>query len=85
MSEPTESHGPQPLISPRYVPLVLVLVSACQILGAAFALPGPWSAERVFMVTSSLLNLLVGGVSAGVHRHPARRHSDSSADVGPVI
>jgi len=61
------------LVPSSWVPYILIAVSVLQFLGAEFALPGPWTPERMFFVASGMLNLLVGGALQGLRIHRRMR------------
>lgn len=65
---PPPSPTGTPIIPTRWVPYVLAASSLCTVLAAEFALPGPWTTERYFLVGALVLNTLVGGVSQGLRR-----------------
>jgi hypothetical protein len=65
---PTPSPTGTPVIPPAAVPYVIAAIAILQVFGAAFALPGPWTPERTFMVAQGILSVLVGGALPGLRR-----------------
>lgn len=66
--EPHPSPTGTPVVPPAAVPYILASIAILQVLGAAFALPGPWTPERTFMVAQGILSVLVGGALPGLRR-----------------
>jgi hypothetical protein len=57
-----------PVVPAKYVPHIIAAIAILQVVGAAFALPGPWTPERTFMVAQGILSVLVGGALPGLRR-----------------
>lgn len=65
---PAPSPTGTPVIPPAAVPYVLAAIAILQVFGAAYALPGPWTLDRTFMVAQGVLAVLVGGALPGLRR-----------------
>lgn len=65
---PVPSPTGKPIIPTRWIPYFIAGASICTVLGAEFALPGPWTPDRYFVVGALILNTLVGGISQGLRR-----------------
>lgn len=57
-----------PVIPPKAVPYVQALASVLNVVGAEFGLPGAWTPERIFMVSASVLSVLLGGALPGLRK-----------------
>lgn len=55
----------EPRIPPVLVPWLQILYPILGLLGAEFALPGPWTPERYFLLTYVIVGSLLGMSSAG--------------------
>lgn len=74
MPEPLLPVPPSPTGAPRLppalVPWLQLLYPVLGILGAEFALPGPWTPERYFFLTYAITGSLLGMASAGNRGRP---------------
>lgn len=66
--EPAPSPNGTPVVPPAAVPYVLAVIAVLQVVGAALAIPGPWTAERTILVINGVLGVLVGGALPGLRR-----------------
>lgn len=55
----------RPKLPPHVVPWLQLLYPVLVAVSAAFALPGPWTAERYFLVATNALGTILGMASAG--------------------
>lgn len=55
----------RPKLPPRVVPWLQLLYPISVAISAAFALPGPWTTERYFLVATNALGTILGMASAG--------------------
>lgn len=62
---PNPSPTGRPKIPPKLVPWLQLLYPVLVAASAAFALPGPWTAERYFLVATNALGTILGMASAG--------------------
>jgi len=65
---PPASPTGTPVIPPCAVPYVLAAIAVLQVVGAAYALPGPWTPERAFMLAQGILSVLIGGSLPGLRK-----------------
>jgi hypothetical protein len=56
---------PSPKVPPSVVPWLQALYAVLVPISAAFALPGPWTTERYFLVVTNVVGTLLGMASAG--------------------
>lgn len=59
----------RPRLPPALVPWLQLLYPALVVLSAGFALPGPWTTERYFLVATNVVGALLGMASAGNRGH----------------
>lgn len=62
---PIPSPTGRPKLPPKVVPWLQLLYPVFVAVSAAFALPGPWTAERYFLVATNALGTILGMASAG--------------------
>lgn len=63
--DPPPSPTGKPRLPPSVVPWLQLLYPVLTVVAAAIALPGPWTAERSFLLATNVVGTLLGMSSAG--------------------